>query len=67
MTIKLVLSPPSELGTGSGRRCAATPGFSAAMGSESKHGDWTLLATEHYDFTPLAVETRGRQAEATES
>ena len=37
------------------------------MGSESKHSDWTLLATEHYDSTPLAIETRGRQAEATES
>lgn len=42
---------------GSGRRCAAIPGFSAEMGANSKHNDWDAPCHRmDYAFTLLAID-----------
>ena len=42
--------------------------FGTPMGANSKHNDWDLRCYQmRYEFTPLAIETGGRQAEVTEA
>ena len=64
-TCGLVLSPPPELAPVGAVQRRLT--FSAGMGIDSKHSGWnTPCHRIDYDFTPLAIETGGRQVEATE-
>ena len=63
-TCGLVLSPPPELALVGAVQRRLT--FSAGMGIDSKHSGWnTPCHRIDYDFTPLAIETGYREAEAT--
>ena len=50
----------------SAKRCAATLGFSAEMGANSKHNNWNLICHQMGDeSTPLAIETGEHLASKT--